>query len=74
VRVEWSPFAVEDLKAIAECIEQDRDLETANRIARAIYDDPKPAHDPYRSRYGRLENTRGLVVARLPYIVVLSGF
>ncbi len=37
MRVEWSPSAVADLKTIAEWIEQDRDLETANRIARTIY-------------------------------------
>ena len=40
VRVDWSAAAVADLKMIAEWIEQeqDRDLEMANQIARAIYD------------------------------------
>jgi toxin ParE1/3/4 len=75
VRVDWSPPAVEDLKTIAEWIEQDRDFETANRIARAIYDAVQSLRTiPYRGRYGRLENTRELVVARLPYIVVYQVF
>jgi plasmid stabilization system protein ParE len=69
VRVDWSPSAV------AEWIEQDRDLETANRIARAIYDAVQSLRNmPYRGRYGRLENTRELVVARLPYIVIYQVF
>ena len=38
MRLEWSPHAVADLKTISEYIEQDRSLETANRISRAIYD------------------------------------
>jgi toxin ParE1/3/4 len=75
VRVDWSPSAVADLKTIAEWIEQDRDLETANRIARAIYDAVQSLRTmPYRGRYGRLENTRELVIARLPYIVIYQVF
>jgi addiction module RelE/StbE family toxin len=71
VRVDWSRRAVADLKAIAEWIEQDRDLETANRIARAIYEAVQSLRTmPYRGRYGRLEDTRELVIPRLPYIVV----
>jgi plasmid stabilization system protein ParE len=50
VRVDWSRSAVGDLKAIAEWIEQDRDLETANRIARAIYDAVQSLRTmPYRA-------------------------
>jgi addiction module RelE/StbE family toxin len=75
VRVDWSPSAIADLKTIAEWIEQDRDLETANRIARAIYDAVQSLRTmPYRGRSGRLENTRELVIARLPYIVVYQVF
>jgi plasmid stabilization system protein ParE len=72
VRVDWSPFAVADLKTIAEWIEQDRDLGTANRVARAIYDAVQSLRTmPYRGRSGRLENTRELVIAGLPYIVFI---
>jgi addiction module RelE/StbE family toxin len=71
VRVDWSPSAVAELQAIAAWIEQDRDLATANRIARTIYDAVQSLRTmPYRGRNGRLENTRELVLARLPYLVV----
>ena len=71
MRVDWSAHAVLDLKAISEYIEQDRSLETANRVTRAIYDCVQSLRTmPYRGRYGRVENTRELVVPRLPYFVV----
>ena len=38
MRIEWSTSAVSDLKAISGYIEQDRNLEIANRITRTIYD------------------------------------
>ena len=75
MRIDWSPLAVADLKAITEWIEQDRDLATANRIARTIYDAVQSLRAmPYRGRYGRLENTRELVVVRSPYLVVYQVF
>jgi plasmid stabilization system protein ParE len=71
MRVDWSAHAVSDLKAISEYIERDRNLETANRVARAIYACIQGLRTmPYRGRYGRVENTRELVVPRLPYVVV----
>ena len=67
MRVDWSPSAIADLKTIAEWIEQDRDLETANRIVRAIYDAVQGLRImPYRGRYGRLENTRELSLHGFP--------
>ncbi|MDE3164736.1 MAG: type II toxin-antitoxin system RelE/ParE family toxin, partial [Acidobacteriota bacterium] len=64
MRIDWSPSAAADLKAIAEWIAQDRNLATANRIARAIYDSIQSLRTlPYRGRYGRLADTRELVVA-----------
>jgi addiction module RelE/StbE family toxin len=60
-----------DLKAISEYIEQDRNLETANGVTRAIYDEIQSLRMlPYRGRYGRVEDTRELVVAGLPWIAV----
>jgi len=38
MRIEWSAYAVSDLKQIPEHIEADRSLETANRVSRTIYD------------------------------------
>jgi len=71
VRIEWSRRAAKDLKAISEYIEQDRNIETANSVARAIYDAIQSLRTmPYRGRYGRVENTRELVISRLPYVAV----
>ena len=75
MRVDWSPDAVANLKTIVEWIEQDRDLQTANRIARTIYQTVQSLRTmPYRGRYGRLDDTRELVIPRLPYIVVYQVF
>jgi toxin ParE1/3/4 len=71
VRIEWSESALSDLKAISEYIEQDRNLETANRVSRTIYEVVRSLRTmPYRGRYGRLDNTRELVIPQLPYIIV----
>jgi addiction module RelE/StbE family toxin len=71
VQIEWSAAAVVDLQAVAEWIEQDRDIQAANRVARRIYEAVQSLRTmPYRGRYGRIENTRELVIPRLPYLVV----
>jgi addiction module RelE/StbE family toxin len=71
VRIDWSSAALADLQAITEWIEQDRGIETANRIARRIYEAVQSLRTvPYRGRYGRIENTRELVIPSLPYLVV----
>jgi addiction module RelE/StbE family toxin len=71
VRIEWSSAAVADLEAIADWIEQDRGIETASRVVRSLYEAIQSLRTmPYRGRYGRLENTRELVVPRMPYLVV----
>ncbi len=75
MRIEWSAHAVADLEAIAAYIEQDRNLETANRVARTIYDAVQSLRTlPHRGRAGRIDNTRELVMARLPYLVVYRVF
>jgi addiction module RelE/StbE family toxin len=71
MRLEWSPHAVADLKAISEYIELDRSLTMATRITRAIYDAIQGLRvTPHRGRHGRVEGTREMVVTSLPYIVV----
>lgn len=71
MRIEWSRHAASDLKSISEYIEQDRNLETANRVTRSIYDAIQGLRlMPNRGRPGRVEGTRELVVSSLPYIVV----
>ena len=75
MRLEWSPHAVADLKSISEYIEQDRSLETANRIVRAIYNSIQSLRTtPHRGRQGRIEGTREMAVTSLPYIVVYRVF
>jgi addiction module RelE/StbE family toxin len=75
MHIEWSECAVADLKSISEYIEQDRSLETANRVTRSIYEAVQSLRTmPYRGRSGRIENTRELLVPRLPYIVVYQAF
>lgn len=75
MRIEWSLHALSDLQAISEYLEQDRSLETANRISRSIYDAVQSLRTmPRRGRQGRLENTRELVVSSLPYLVVYQVF
>lgn len=71
MQIEWSQRAADDLEAISGHIEQDRDLETANRVARALYEAIQSLRTmPYRGRYGRVQNTRELVIPRLPYVVI----
>jgi plasmid stabilization system protein ParE len=48
MRIDWSPHAVLDLKSISEYIEQDRSLETANQVTRAIYDAINIVHGAQR--------------------------
>ena len=60
-----------DLKTISEYIEQASNLETANRITRTIYDTVQTLRVmPNRGRKGRIEDTRELVISRLPYLIV----
>jgi toxin ParE1/3/4 len=75
VRIKWSSAAIADLQAITEWIEQDRGIETANRIARRIYEAVQSLRTmPYRGRYGRIENTREMVIPGLPYLAVYQIF
>ncbi len=75
MRIEWSTHAVSDLKSISEYIEHDRSLDSANRVTRAIYDSIQRLRAmPHRGRHGRIEGTRELVVASLPYIIIYQVF
>jgi toxin ParE1/3/4 len=65
MRVDWSARAVSDLKAISEYIERDRNLETANRVTRTIYDAVQSLRTmPRRGRDGRVKDTRELLIPR----------
>ena len=70
--VRWTPAALNDLKTISGYIEAQRNLATANRVSRIIYDAIQMLRRfPASGKTGIEEGTRELVVPALPsYIVV----
>ena len=75
MRIEWSQYAVADLRQISEYIEQDRSVEAANKVSRSIYDAIQSLLTmPYRGRPGRINDTRELVIRALPYVVIYQVF
>jgi len=71
MRIRWTTPALNDFKAISHRIEQDRNLDTANRVCRAIYDALQTLRrHPDSGRPGTKEGTRELVISKLPYIAV----
>ena len=70
MRVRWTTDAASDLEKIAERIAKDHP-DAAIRTARTIYQGLAALRDfPNRGRIGRIEGTRELVFASLPYIAV----
>lgn len=75
MRVEWSAHAVVDLMTISEYIQRDRSLDAANSACRKIYQAVQElVTTPSLGRVGRVEGTRELVVAPLPYVVIYQVF
>ena len=71
MKVEWSPRAFSDLRAISDYIEHDTSAETADRVTRAVFDATQTLFTtPYRGRPGRMENTRELIIQGLPWIAI----
>jgi toxin ParE1/3/4 len=71
MRLEWSAYALADLKAISEYIEHNRSLEAANRVTQYIYDAIQDLTVmPNRGRPGRIAGTRELPILQSPYLVV----
>lgn len=72
MRLLWTPEALEDLKNISLHIEMQRDLATANRVCRTIYEGAHSLlRNPHAGRQGRSLNTRELVVSRLPMYLII---
>lgn len=68
--VRWSPEAADDLAHIVMRIRQDSPA-AAQRVAKSIYQRVGALKAfPYRGRVGRVEGTRELPLAALPFIVV----
>jgi toxin ParE1/3/4 len=70
--VRWTSTALNDLKKISGHIERQRNLATANRVCRIIYDAVQILRRfPESGKTGIEEGTRELVVPAMPsYIVV----
>lgn len=69
--IRWTPSALDDFKTISRRIEQERNLATANRMCRKIYDAIQSLRrHPRTGRPGIEEGTRELVIPKSPYIVV----
>jgi addiction module RelE/StbE family toxin len=70
MRLRWTTPAAQDLYNIVLHIQQDNP-DAAAKVAQTLYDGcGKLRNFPHRGRKGRIEGTRELVFAGLPYIVV----
>jgi toxin ParE1/3/4 len=71
MRIRWTPPALDDFKTISYRIEQERNLDTANRVCRSVYDAIQLLRrHPHRGRPGTKEGTRELVILKSPYLAV----
>ena len=71
MHIRWTQDALDDFKIISYRIEQDRNLDTANRVCRSIYDAIQILRrHPHSGRLGTKEGTRELVISQSPYLVV----
>ena len=70
MEVRWSLKAADDLEQIVRYIQHD-DPEAARRVARRIYERAGGLQTfPNRGRPGRVEDTRELTLAPLPFIII----
>jgi toxin ParE1/3/4 len=70
MKVRWSPEAAADFAAIVDYVRK-QNPSAADRIAQTVYDSVFALSSfPNRGREGRVEDTRELVLAPLPFIVV----
>lgn len=70
-RIRCTTLAVDELKTISYRIERERDLATANRVCRAIYEAIQILRRyTFIGRVGEAEGARTLVALQMPYVVV----
>lgn len=70
MQIRWTNPAIDDFKTISYRIEQQRNLATANRVCRHIYDAVQTLRrHPHAGRPGIEPETRELVITTAPYIV-----
>jgi plasmid stabilization system protein ParE len=69
--IRWTPLAINDLKSISSHIERHRNLTTANRVCRIIYDAVQILRRfPESGKGGIEEGTREFVVPTMPSYIV----
>ena len=69
-RIRWAPAAADDLQDIREYLREHHPT-LAQSTIRKLYDAARSLKKfPHRGRIGQAENTRELVTAPLPYIIV----
>jgi len=70
MRLRWTPAAADDLEQIREYLAQNRPHLAQSTIVE-LYETARTLKvSPHRGRPGREEDTRELVLTRLPYIIV----
>lgn len=70
MELRWSPEAAEDLANILRHVQRDN-RDAAHKVVAAIFDSLKALpRSPYRGRAGKIDGTRELILAPLPYIAV----
>jgi toxin ParE1/3/4 len=73
MKILWSPTAIADLRAIRAYIAKDNPT-AAHRVALSVRDAvERLAQFPNSGRVGRVEETRELVIAGLPFIAVYTA-
>lgn len=72
MRVEWTAFAYEDRIRILEFIAADNPNATKQNDEWIRAETAELGRYPQMGRPGRLQNTRELVIANSPYIVIYS--
>jgi addiction module RelE/StbE family toxin len=71
MQIRWTQAALNDLKNISYRVERERNLATANRVCRVIYDAVQMLRrHPESGRPGTKEGTRELVIPKSPYVAV----
>ena len=69
MRLEWTHAASRDLDLVAKYISRDNPAAAITTVRRIIRQTSMLAEHPGMGRPGRVEGTRELVIAGLPYVV-----
>jgi len=70
MKIRWSPEAATDFAGIVQYVLA-QNPSAADRVARSIYESVSSLESfPHSGRPGRIEGTRELVLAPLPFVVV----